>query len=343
MNVFGSWRDSNPTASHHLNSFKDWELFGLKRTMRAHKITCDKKSWAFVNARVGPPEITPLEAHVKGVTYDAEVLVNIEETNLEDGSTILLKDVVIARVPRIILPGDVGSDGVGGYFQIRNVERVLVTQERAAYNQPIVTFAKDSSKKNRVKPEEIFAVKTGTQRTEYTNFVSSVRLAHDKQSDVVHVQVNLRSISESSNHSCASEVVLTRQLQILISNGKFRGRIPVALVLKALGCVSLKDFEWAVMQDEEIAKILYVCSLGASTTQADAQIDALNQLAKRLVFTQRSVETFQMNPENVLTFLTFELFPHLGLTATPSIAAIYIGGLVCRCFAAKKKWKRRRP
>jgi DNA-directed RNA polymerase beta subunit len=346
MNVLESWLDTYiKVPQHHISSFQDWMYFGLQKTMESQTLCSDKKSWSFLNARISKPELTPLEAHIKGVTYDAEILVDIEETNLIDGQVSILKNVVIARTPLIILPNDEGSDGIGGYFQIKNVERVLVTQERAGYNQPIVTFAKDSSKKNRVKTDDVFSTKPSQSTTrcskasaelisDYVEFNSSVRNTYNKQVDVVLVQVNLRSISESSNHSCGTEVALTRQSQVLISNTKFRGRIPVSLVLKALGCTTLDHFKWACMQDEEIATNLYVCSMSASS-----KVDALDKLAPRLIFTQRSVESFKMDAKDVLRFLTFELFPHLGLNTTPSITAVYIGMLVVKCFEARRTGK----
>ena len=332
MNIFESWLKYNPIANPHINSYIEWSLFGLNRIMQSQILSSETKIWKFHNARLVPNDLTPTDALYNEITYDAKVLVDIEEINKDDNSSLMLTDVIIAHIPLIVMPNDVGSDGIGGYFIIKGIERVLVSQIRHSYNQPIVSFAKQESKKNRVKPEDMISTKTIVVKNEaYEKFVNSIKNVYDKQTDIVIVHINLRSISEASNHSCATEIVLTNHSQILISNSKFKGKINVALILKALGCISYEDYLWVTMGDEEIAKILYICSLSAFD-----QVAALSEIAEKLIFIQRTVETFKMDAKNVLKFITFELFPHMGLTTTSSIVAVYIGGLVRQLFEAKR-------
>jgi DNA-directed RNA polymerase II subunit RPB2 len=327
MDIFKSFSEYYPIAAHHINSFKEWQLFGLKKTLSAQTLTSNFKKWHFINVRMNKPLMTPIEAEERGVTYEAKIIVDVVETNLKDLTSITIPDIEIAHVPIIVYPEDEGSDGIGGYFIISGLARILVTQIRQAYNQPLTTFAKNESKKNRIRPTNILNCKpSNSLATEISN--------SGKTSDSIFIQVNVRSISEASNHSCATEIILTSQNQLLMANSKYNGRLEVALILKALGCETLDHYRTITLQDEEIAKDLWISSFIAKD-----QEEALKLLAWKLSFKQRSVEEYKIDFTKVLNFLTKELFPHLGLTTTSTIVSIYIASLVKKLYIAKRTGK----
>lgn len=331
LDIFKSWSELYPIASHHIHSFDNWRLFGLEATMDAISITGIHNSWRFRKARLAKPSISPSEAMLRSTTYDTNVLVDIEETNSITGEVLVYDNVIIARVPMMVYPCEDGGDPIGGYFIINGIQRVIVSQIRQAYNQPIITFPKAGSKKSRVRPCDIFNVTNTKPGTEMSRVVKGIKDIYKRQPDTICVQLNIRSISEASNHSCATEIVLTVQNQILIANSKYSGRLPVGIMLKALGCNNLGNFEWVTMGDTDCAKRLYVGSL-----MVKDQMDALDFLAKKMVFTQRTVESVKPTPQNVMKFLIFELFPHMGLTTTSGCVALYIGSLVRSLFVSRR-------
>lgn len=347
MNVLSTWFESFPSAAHHINSFVDWSEFGLQKTFSSQSLSSKTKQWSFKNVRLTKPEITVEHAQRFGLTYDAKVILDIVETCNDNSIPTRLNDIVVARVPVIVLPTDVGSDGIGGYFVISGIKRVLITQIRNSYNQPIVTFAKDS-KKNRTKPEDIFTIKPSkltdclkskstseapdkSLRGDVTKLADSLKEIHNKSMDLIELSLKLRSISEVSNHSCETEIVVTKHGQFLLSNSKFKGRISVPIIMKALGCISVDHFASAVSNDLVLAKKLYIMSLVVYD-----RIEALQYLADRLIFVQRTVEDLSIDVKDVVTFLTFQLFPHLGLDAQQSLVAVYIGSLVSRISEVKR-------
>lgn len=328
MEIFESWSRVYPTGSHHVNSFKEWTLFGLARTLTSQVLCSKYKQWHFINPRVTTPKTTPREALLKGLSYEADIVVDVVETNLQDFQQVCIANITIATIPMMVYANDEGSDGVGGFFIVKGIERVLITQIRQAYNQPVTSFAKNESKKNRIKSEPLFQTKCTNE------LAQQVCSTFGEQLDAVHVSCTVRSISEASNHSCATEVVLTLQNQVLMTNSKFNGRVDVALVLKALGCETREHFMLVALQDEQVATCMWISSFVASS-----QTDALKQLAAKLSFAQRSIEEYKIDYKHVLNFLTSELFPHLGLNVTPSIVAVYIVSLVKRLFKTRTSGK----
>lgn len=334
MEFLKSWLEHYSIASHHINSFLEWQHFGLKNTILSQTITTKLKKWKFVNVKFQKPDYTFLEAKIDSKSFAAKIFVDIEEITLQDFSSIILRDVEIAQVPMMIMPDDEGSDGIGGYFFINNIERVLITQIRFAYNQPIVSKTKLESKKNRVKTDAKHGQKFEKDNLEFEQFCETFKNVYSKNVDIVESVLTFRSISEVSNHSCAIEMVLTQQDQILLNCSKFKGRISVGLVLKALGCITRKDFLWASLGDQELADKLYYDNI-----ECKSQIEALEILSSTLEFVQKTIEGEQIDVKDVLRFLTFEIFPHLGFSTTPSIVCVYIVSLVSKLYNKNNETK----
>jgi DNA-directed RNA polymerase beta subunit len=250
---------------------------------------------------------------MQGCTYDAEIFIDILEKNMITNEEQLIENIMIVCIPMMVYPDDDGSDGIGGYFIINNIERVLVSQIRQTYNQVLVSFPKDS-KKNRIKNEGV-------------KFKST-------ENDEIAVVVEIRSISEASNHSCGTLMYLTRQDQIMMKNTKFQGKLSVALILKGLGCTTREDFLWVAFKNKNVARILETLAMVALDQET-----ALSMLAEKFDFSQKSIEKHKLDRKEVLQFLTSELFPHLGLRATPSQVALFIGYLIKKLFCAKETKK----
>lgn len=306
-------------AIHHLESFREWAKFGLAATMKQHVIETETKRWSFVGARLVKPEFTPLEASRGGFAYEAKIVVDIRMWDKVTNNVSLIDEVEIGSVPLIVEPDDEGSDGIGGYF-ITSTERVLITQIRKAYNMPLVTIISDS-KKGRVACD--YMARYGT--SELSNFTLV---------DTIGASLTIRSISEVSNHSCPTEIVYTKLGQILMSNSKYNKRLCVGLVLRALGCETMAHMMWATCQTQKVAEDLM---FGAK--ECPTQLDALVHLANVLTFTQKTVENTKLAPNEVLKFLTMEIFPHLGLTATTSLVAMYLGHLVTKLYNNMRQGK----
>ena len=160
--------------------------------------------------------IYPNEVRNRSLIYDSSICCNITETLYEEGE-IVEKNVHtrtnIGRTP-IMLKSDkcllynmtederirVGecSNDPGGYFIIRGNERVLVSQLRANYNQPIVLKQKPGEKYSYI--------------------------------------AEIRSISEETGHSILLKAMIgVDNRTIVISLPYIKELLPIGIVFKALG------------------------------------------------------------------------------------------------------------
>ncbi len=295
MKIVESWLEENPLSAHHIRSYLEWQHFGLLKTLRAQKIVSKTKTWQILDAVLSKPELSPQDCVERNLTYESRLLVTFSETRL-DGQTTMIPGFELARIPMIVMP-DECDDGIGGFFVIKGTERVLITQLRTAYNQPICSLNRPDLKKNRVRAEQN---------------------GHARQ-DTTVAELKVRSISEASGHSCQSDLFLTRLDQLLLEcKPKFKGRVNVGLALKSLGCCELEDFAWAT-GCKETAHLLWLGSLTAHD-----QASAIEQLDAQLGADSRRL-------------LLTEVWPHLGLESSPAGCCRYIGSLAERLVRAKRE------
>lgn len=313
METLSSLLNDQKISHHHLSSFKHFCYFTLRELFYNYTIKTSSKIWKFIDVRVTGPDITPLESVLESINYECKISVDISETILQTGTTEIHKDIQIATLPCIVEPNDEGSDGVGGYFLLNNIERVLVTQIRQSYNQPIVSHPKRETKKNKVKTEFVTQENNGASET-------------------TSIQLSIRSISENTGHSCASTLIMTDKGQFLFLNGKIAGRIPCVLLLKALGCENLDDYRWVFCGNEKLASSFYYSSLKYRTRE-----DALNELSNTLRLTQKTTSNIKLDHTKVIKMLVNEFFPHLGLDNTQDSAALYVGYLTNHLSSYAKK------
>jgi DNA-directed RNA polymerase beta subunit len=337
MEILTTWFNSFPSGSFHINSFLEWKYYGLKKTICNQQVVSKNKTWKFVDARLLPPTLTPSMARLMNLTFDSKIEVDVEEIDNTTGKSIMLPNIFIGKVPMIVLPDDIGSDGIGGFFIINGIDRVLVTQIHQSYNQPIISISKNETKKNRVKSEELYSIKLYSLEEDEEDgnpknvLVDTIRNTFNKKSDSIEIQLTLRSISEESNHSCATEIIMTKQGQFLFGHSKIKGRLNIGIVLKALGCETLEQFESILLNDEEAALLIFNSSLVAENRK-----NALEILSKEISFIQRTVEEMKMSEVEVSNFLTLQLFPHLGFVTTSNSVAFYIGTLIKQIFDIKR-------
>ena len=245
-------------------------------------------------------QITPNEARLRDLTYDAPVCVNVHTMLLENGEIIEKEKhnkIPLARIPIMLksikcnLYGNNSKINIkhgeceldpGGYFIIKGKERVLITQERVSYNTVFVFAQKPNSKHKHV--------------------------------------AEIRSMSEETGHSIMIQAkILPNGKGLSFSLPYITQEIPAGIVFKAMG----------IDTDEDIKKILvesdinrsFVCDIIQDSKIIDTKEDALNYIGKSAMHVlpkeKREVYASQM--------LCNELFPHLGTTCSIINKALFLG------------------
>jgi DNA-directed RNA polymerase III subunit RPC2 len=155
----------------HIESYNHFVTTEIKQIMLANqKIECDADPNFFLkytDIRVGKPsveeedmmisEVTPQECRLRDMTYAAPIIVDVQYT--KGAKTVMKKQgVVIGRMPlmlkscRCILEGKSEEElakmnecpyDPGGYFIIKGVEKVILSQEQLSKNRIIVELDKN--------------------------------------------------------------------------------------------------------------------------------------------------------------------------------------------------------
>ena len=138
-------------VSHHLESFNAFITHGIQGIFSKepdillsndHRLSIDKPE-------VLEPSILPLEARNKNLNYESPVFAIV--TEIKQGEIISSQRVQIGIIPMMLKSNKCRLYGVsnpfsygeceydlGGYFILKGVERVLVSQMRGSYNIPLV-------------------------------------------------------------------------------------------------------------------------------------------------------------------------------------------------------------
>ncbi|KPM09624.1 DNA-directed RNA polymerase III subunit RPC2-like protein [Sarcoptes scabiei] len=166
--IVKSYFQTHSIAEHHINSFDNFILKGIKDIVSANdRITSEvDQNWyvKYLDIRVGQPEIrdgqnkhslTPQECRLRDLTYSAPIFVDIEYTRGQE--VLTQKNLLIGRMPIMLRSRNCVLNrkncaehfrlqecplDPGGYFIINGSEKVILMQEQASKNR-IFSFKND--------------------------------------------------------------------------------------------------------------------------------------------------------------------------------------------------------
>ena len=247
--------------------------------------------------------ITPNEARLRDLTYDAPICLNIVEKIVEinqNGKENILEinyhnKIIIGRLPimikcvncnlfnkskkDVIKSGECKYDD-GGYFIIRGKERVLVSQERMNYNYIYVFKQKKNSK---------------------YKYVSEIR-----------------SMSEETGHSILIQAKISKYEKFSYSLPYIKEDIPIGITLKAMGYLDHNDISLLLNKNEDNKHIIE--NIIKDSYFIKTQEEALNYIGKFSLHTiakEKRIEYAKQILEN-------ELFPHLGICSSNKEKALFL-------------------
>ncbi len=246
----------------------------------------------------GDREITPMEARLRNLTYAAPIYLTMipVENNIE-GEPI---EVYIGDLPIMLksvadptsnLPAEklieIGEDpkDPGGYFIVNGSERVIVTQEDLATNRVLVDTGKSGS-------------------------------------NVTHIA---KIISSTSGYRVPITIERLRDSTIHVSFPSVPGRIPFAILMRALGVLTDRDIVYSVSFDTEIQNELMPSIEQASSITTKE--DALDFIGSRIAIGQKR----EMRIQKAEQVLDKYFLPHIGTSPSDRIRkAYYIGFAVSK-------------
>jgi DNA-directed RNA polymerase subunit B len=307
-----SYFKENGLVRQHLDSFDDFvrnklqqivdeqgeitpEIPGLK--IKLGKIRVDRPKVR--EADRGPAvEITPMEARLRNLTYAGPIYLTITiiENNIESEPTeiyigdlpIMLKSVID---PTSTMSADelikIGEDpkDPGGYFIINGTEKVIVTQEDLAVNRILVDYGKPGA-------------------------------------NVTHVA---KITSAAPGYRVQTLIEREKDGTIQVSFASVPGKIPFAVMMRALGVVTDRDIAFAVSFDPAIQNELY-----PSLEQARAistMEDALAFIGDRIAIGQKRENRIHKAEQTIDRYF----LPHLGTTPeTRKLKAYYLAAAVAK-------------
>jgi DNA-directed RNA polymerase subunit B len=292
----------------HTNSYNDFISRRLREIIEEESIvqTSSPNFYAVItDVRIGNPQvrefdgsinnsITPLECRVRNLTYAAPVYVNI--VLVEDGiksaspEPILLCEIPVMvrsiKDPTSVMDEkalrEIGEDprDPGGYFIVNGAERILVAQEDLAPNRVIVDYAKEGL--NVTHMAKVVSATTGYR----------VPIILDRHKDGT----------------------------LYISFPAVTGKIPFAVMMRALGLESDYEIALAVSQDQEVQKELIPSLL--QSAEIKTSTDALEFIGNRVAVGQPR----EVRIERAEQIIDRYFLPHLGSSKNDRLKkALYLG------------------
>ncbi|MEZ0346497.1 MAG: DNA-directed RNA polymerase subunit B [Infirmifilum sp.] len=249
--------------------------------------------------------LTPMIARLRNITYAAPVYLNM--TLYVDGEERRTEKVFIGMLPimvkskkcilsRISSPEGISRLGEdpndpGGYFIINGSERVIVMQEDLSVNRVLVDYGG-----------------AGTSVT-HTAKVFSV----------------------AAGYKVPVSVERTKDGMLYVSFPHIPQRVPVVVILRALGLQKDKDIVYAVSNDRDIQQEFLPVLLEQSKIAPTVE-DALDYIGSRVATGQpRNVRI-----ERAEQVLDENFLPHVGRTRSARIAkAYFVGQMVARLLELK--------
>lgn len=309
--IIESFFKSKGLVRQHLDSYNDFvenklqeiineigeiktEIPGL--TIRLGKITIGKPRVRETDKADTP--ITPMEARLRNLSYSAPMYLQLipVENNIEAEPT----EVYIGDIPVMIksisdpisqLPPEelvkIGEDpkDPGGYFIVNGTERVIVTQEDLAVNRVLV----DEGKPN---------------------------------TNITHIG---KIISSAAGYRIPVTIERTKDGNFNVVFSTVPGKIPLVIMLRALGLVSDKEIVYAISLDPNIQIELF-----PSLEQANAITtpeDALDFIGNRIAIGQKRENRIQKAEQVIDKYF----LPHLGTEPKDRRKkALYLAASTCK-------------
>jgi len=306
--VIESYIKEKGLVKQHINSYNDFITKRLREIIDEESViqTSSPNFYALItDVKIGNPQvrefdgslntsITPLECRVRNLTYSVPVYVNI--VLVEDGiKTSSSEPILLCEIPVMVKSikdptstmdektlRELGEDprDPGGYFIINGSERVLVAQEDLAPNRVIVDYAKE-----------------GLNVTHMAKVVSATT--------GYRVPIILDRHKDGTLH---------------ISFPAVTGKIPFAVLMRALGLESDYEIALAVSPDPEIQKELIPSLL--QSAEIKTSTDALEFIGNRVAVGQPR----EVRIERAEQIIDRYFLPHLGTGKNDRLKkAIYLG------------------
>ena len=275
--------------------------------------------------------ILPHVARVRGLTYQTEVFCEVtikkitySEAGAAQEKTLLSEDKVqIGKVPVMIRSQFCHLDQMtpraivreareckydqGGYFIINGQEKVLVAQERMAYNIVLVFHKKPPSKYSWVSEIRSHSENTGKPPQQFC--------------------VKLRSRGGSGRQGAKGQTI---QASIpLIKDSE----IPVAILLRALDIIGDKQIQDLIVYDKTDTDMIDMLRASIEEGQCyRTREDCLDYIAKR---TSQHSQPRERRIGYVIAILEDQFLPHISLTAEGTLKkAYFVGYMVNRLLTA---------
>jgi DNA-directed RNA polymerase II subunit RPB2 len=310
------------TAHLQLDSYNNLITFGLQRIVNETPeiVVNGAKGQRFVysfghlfveNPKIATEDRTlrpllPSEARLRDLCYESAICVDITSQTYENDNLVdtkLNQRVIIGYIPTMLksvicnLSDKSARDMVnanecmhdqGGYFIINGKERVIIFQVRPAYN-----------------------------------FVQVIEQALTTSTKYKYI-AEVRSVAEESGYSVLVQSMFSMNGKtIFFSLPNIKEPIPAGIVFKALGILDSEEIKKMIgMKYEKGEKyVKYILYESAHITNRD---DAIAFIGKHPMYViQKEKQTAYAKQ-----IVEMELFPHLGITATLTQKAEFLGYMV---------------
>ncbi len=316
--IFKDFLQDVGLARHHIESFNSFVEIGLKdivSSLGVIEVPTKEPSLKglvieFVDVSIGTPkfyeveghvvDVTPMMARLRNLTYSVPVSAKVVVK--KDGNVLYEDEVPLCSLPVMVRSkidptsrmdrkelAEIGEDwrDPGGYFIVNGSERVIVAQEDLA-------------------PNRVFVEKA------------------EMGANITH---SAKMISVSAGLRVPTIVDRLKDGTLVINFPPLLAKVPVVIVMKALGLTTDKEIVYAVSHDPEIQQELLPSLL--QVQEIRTRDDALDYIGARIAAGQVA-EARRKRAEEVLDRY---LFPHIGTDPSPStrlMKALYLGQMVCK-------------
>ncbi|KAG6746546.1 hypothetical protein POTOM_048897 [Populus tomentosa] len=306
-------------VKQHLDSFNYFINIGIKKIVRANDrivSTVDPSLYLrFTDVKIGKPsmvvdaiseQITPHMCRLSDTTYAAPILVNIEYISGSHGrkEKMIKNDVVIGRMPIMLRScccvlygkneaelarlGECPLDP-GGYFVVKGTEKVILIQEQLSKNRIII----DNDKKGKELTKDHIRSDTELQYMVFNLLDSTMSLLKNGMAFPLPFECINASVTSSTEATKSKTVILMEKEKMYLCLNQFAKKIPIMVVMKAMGMESDQEVVQMVGRDPRYSMLLLPsieeCASHGVYTQQQA-LEYLEAMVKRSTYSSSSTE-----------------------------------------------------